>query len=437
MIKELKRKLIYTYTITTGVILTFVVILTLFASFWRSNESRMQTFYNNFTAIANKVQYGNSISSLWLAAEENKNQLVISIEENGVPLKLMRSKETGQLRNEMIGALKKHAMSDDINPEMAPVSVSEIQSEVYKWEDKDSMYYGKVCVYSMDKGFRSLLLVKKFPNIKKERRMQYVYFTIIDLFGILLLFIASVWFVKKSIKPIEESKKRQDEFVAAASHELRSPLAVLKANLALLQMPKSDTDYKESNNSLHVMEEECNRMAVLIEDMLLLASADADNWKMQLMPIEVENLLIEMYESYLPLCNERKIRLKLDLQEEEIGKTLGDKIRMKQILSILLDNAMRFSPEREEIVIRGRMLSGGKKWIQIEIEDHGIGVSAEKREQIFERFYQEDQSRSDKKHFGLGLSIAKELVTVQKGKIYCTETKNGGATFILQFLEID
>ncbi len=432
MFKQLEKKLVWTYTLTTGVILTLVVILALFVSFSNTQNNYKQTFHNNFSVVVSKLQLENTITNQWIALQEDKNHLIICMEENGVKLKFLRARENQILREQQLEKLRAFARKDEIDSSLPPVSVEEIRSDVYQWEEDSSLYFGQVLIFSTSNGYRSLLLIEEFPNAKTEKMREVILFLLIDFFGMILLYWVSVWFVGQSLKPIKENKKRQDEFVAAASHELRSPLAVIKANLSLMKKEE-----EKQENSIEQIGKECNRMALLIEDMLLLASTDAGNWKMENQSVEADNLLIETYESYLPICREKKITLQIDLQEEEIKQIKGDPIRLKQVLSILMENAMRFSKEGSTIVLRGRMLIGGKHKVLLEVEDHGIGIPAEKRELVFERFYQEDVSRNDKSHFGLGLSIAKQIVTLHRGTIACKETNGGGATFSLCFLEID
>ncbi len=432
MFKQVEKKLIWTYTATTGVILTLVVILALFVSFSNTQNNYKQTFYNNFNVVVSKLQLEDTITNQWIASQEDKNHLIICMEENGVGLKFLRASENQIVRNQQLEKLRSLAKKDEVDSSLPPVSVEEIRSNLYQWEEGSSLYYGQILIFSTSNGYRSLLLLEEFPNAKIERAREKILFLLIDFLGILLLYWVSVWFVGQSLKPIKENKKRQDEFVAAASHELRSPLAVIKANLSLMKKQE-----KKQEGSIEQIAKECNRMALLIEDMLFLASTDAGNWKIDLKPVEVENLLIETYESYLPLCREKKIVLEVDLQEEEMKNIKGDQERLKQVLCILMENALRFSKEGSTIVLRGRMLNCGKRKVLLEVEDHGSGIPAEKMELIFERFYQEDDSRNDKNHFGLGLSIAKQMVTLQQGTIVCKETKGGGATFTLYFLEID
>lgn len=234
MFRQLERKLVWTYTLTTGVILTLVVILALFVSFSNTQNNYKQTFHNNFNVVVSKLQLENTISNQWIASQEDKNHLIICMEENGVRLKFLRARENQILREQQLEKLRALAKNDKIDSALPPVSVEEIRSDVYQWAEGSSLYYGQVLIFSTSNGYRSLLLVEEFPNAKTEREKEQILFLLIDLVGLFLLYWVSVWFVGQSLKPVKESKKRQDEFVAAASHELRSPLAVTKANLSMI-----------------------------------------------------------------------------------------------------------------------------------------------------------------------------------------------------------
>ena len=102
---------------------------------------------------------------------------------------------------------------------------------------------------------------------------------------------------------------------------------------------------------------------------------------------------------------------------------------LKQILTILIDNALSYTKDGDTIILRAFTT---KKDLVIEVEDHGVGIVDEHKKDIFRRFYREDISRKDKSHYGLGLSIAKELTELLGGKIGVVDTKNGGATFFIQ-----
>ena len=242
----------------------------------------------------------------------------------------------------------------------------------------------------------------------------------------IIVFI-SRFLLKKAFAPSEEMIKSQKDFVAAASHELKAPLAVIMANTEALQdMQELDA---QSQVCLDVIDAECSRMSRLIRDMLMLASSDADKWTIQKSEINVDTLLISLYEAYEPVCISKKIRLDLRLNEETYPVLFSDRERLFQILSIFLDNAVCYSPEGTSIQIQTAL---GEKELTFSIVDHGKGIPAEDKPFIFDRFFRGDKSRTDKSHFGLGLSIAKELAKMLDGEIGFEDTEGGGATFFLR-----
>ena len=151
-------------------------------------------------------------------------------------------------------------------------------------------------------------------------------------------------------------------------------------------------------------------MARLIDDMLLLTSMDTRTWQIDKEPIEIDTLLVETYEAFLPLFRQNDLSLILNLQEDELPIIYGDKDRLKQILAILLDNALSYTPPGKKVTLQGSVSSS---YLHIEVEDQGIGIPDNDKKLIFDRFYRVDKSRNDKKHFGLGLCIANELVQRQ------------------------
>jgi signal transduction histidine kinase len=218
---------------------------------------------------------------------------------------------------------------------------------------------------------------------------------------------------------------KQTRFIASASHELRSPLSVISANNSAIT-----TTSLETQNFMNGIDKECKRMARLIDDMLLLAATDAKTWSLKKEPVEIDTLLIETYEAFLPLCQQKELQLLLEIPEDELPSIYGDKERLHQILTILLDNALSYTPARKNIILRGYCISN---YLYLEVADQGFGIADEYKKLVFDRFYRLEQSRNDKQHFGLGLSIAKELIQLQGGTISIHDTVGGGSTFVIRY----
>lgn len=275
---------------------------------------------------------------------------------------------------------------------------------------------------SEDDTNNSLTLVYEQTPIFQMFLEQLPMYLAIWIVTLLCVSLVSRFLLKKALEPTERVIQSQKEFVASASHELKAPLAVIVANVENMQ---HEAQNEGLQGNLKVIDSECMRMSRLIKDMLLLASSDAEKWTIHTSEVNVDTLLISLYEAYEPRCM-KKIKLTLDLGEELFPVIMTDKERLFQLLSIYLDNALHYSPEGKEIQIRVDMSS---KELTFWIVDHGIGVEEKDKPFIFDRFYCADQSHTDKSHFGLGLSIAKELARMLQGKIGMEDTPGGGASF--------
>ncbi len=244
-----------------------------------------------------------------------------------------------------------------------------------------------------------------------------------------LLFLVSRLLVGKAVSPVEAALKSQKEFIASASHELKSPLTVIQANAETLDIEKSDTASEQKRN---VILGECSRMSGLIGSLLSLAASDTGRWTMDMRSEDVDTLLIEVWEEYAQPARKRDLRLDLNI-EEHYPKLICDKDHMKQTLGILLDNAISYSPPGRSIEMGARVT---ERSMIFYVADHGPGIAEKEKDKVFRRFYSGDGSRTDKNHYGLGLSIAAEIVKLHRGAVLLKDTPGGGCTFEIQ-LPID
>lgn len=252
------------------------------------------------------------------------------------------------------------------------------------------------------------------------------FYLFIDLLGILLLFLSGRWFVRRSLRPLEETYQRQQDFVAAASHELRSPIAVIQMTADAISSQSA-----EDTRLLSVIKSECRRGSTLIKNLLLLASAEQKEWAVRKRKFEIDELLLDLLELYEPLCHSKSGTLQLRLPEEPLPQVSADPELCRQILTILLDNAIAYSLTHpsKNILLQAEHCH---PHTLIYVVDHGPGIPDEEKEFIFDRFYKSDKSRNKKEHFGLGLSIAITLAKIQGIKLGVQDTDGGGSTFYLE-----
>ena len=260
-------------------------------------------------------------------------------------------------------------------------------------------------------------------DILTKQAFLYVSLWFLSLIAVTIM---SHFLIKKALEPTEVMLKSQKDFIASASHELKSPLAVILANAEKLEQLQIDNT--EFRKSVNILDNECMRMSKLVKDMLLLASSDAKSWTLCKNIIDIDTLLISLYEAYEPICISKKIRLRLEISESSYPKFCADEERLFQILSIFMDNAIHHSINNEQIEIKTAVTA---KHITFFVIDHGKGIPEDVKPYIFNRFYCADESRTDKSNFGLGLSIADELAKMMNGKVGCKDTDGGGATFFV------
>lgn len=233
--------------------------------------------------------------------------------------------------------------------------------------------------------------------------------------------------LKKAFTPTESVLKSQKEFIATASHELKSPLAVILAYVDILQ--SRNLPDESSKKAVEVIDSECMRLSRLVKEMLLLASSDAKTWTLHKEEVNIDTLLITLYETYEPVCMKNNIQLKLELSDNIYPPLNTDEERLLQILNIFMDNAIQHNEHNTLIEIHATTKS---KYISFSIVDHGKGISDEEKHYIFNRFYSGDKSHTNKANFGLGLSIAQELTNMLNGKIQVSDTTGGGTTFTIK-----
>ena len=293
-------------------------------------------------------------------------------------------------------------------------------------DEEGTSYYACAARIPKDHGFLSVVALEPMTGLKQQILVQRIGFVGADLLGIFLLTVFSWFFTKKLLSPIEKNRRQQAAFISSASHELRSPLTVILSDLSALKK----ADNKEKQQAfLSSIEQEGLRMSRLIEDMLALANADSHSWSIHLEETEIDTLLLDTYEKYEPLMREKKLHFSIRLPDEILPPCSMDSVRILQVLSILLDNALSYVPAGGHVQIG--LIYQAPAYL-ISVSDDGPGISAEHREHVFRRFYRGDSSRHEKSHFGLGLSIASEIMKLHKGEITLTDSPEGGACFLLK-----
>ena len=242
--------------------------------------------------------------------------------------------------------------------------------------------------------------------------------------GMLSIILAGYSLARRAMVPIQESWERQQQFVADASHELRTPLAVINSNAELMLRHPSHTVEEESIRVTNIVRE-VRRMTKLVADLLTLARSDAHQSEIKLGLVNLHELIELITGQFMPLAEMEGLTLRA-VTGDRLELT-ADRERLHQLLVILLDNAIKYTPPPGEIVITGNKQGNN---LVVTVEDSGQGIAAEDLPRVFDRFYRGDKVRSrEKGGSGLGLSIAKWIVEQHDGRISVESRPGGGTKF--------
>lgn len=238
----------------------------------------------------------------------------------------------------------------------------------------------------------------------------------------LVSIFASIYLSNISMKPILISYQKQKDFVENASHELRTPLAVLQNRLeSLFRHPEATI--LESSESIASSLEEVRNMRLLTTNLLNLARRD-DGFKVEIVDVEPA-YFDEIFENYCMIAEENGKNIVVENHIQKFIRT--DKVLLKQLLTILFDNAMKYTDNNGEIKI---IASLKDKSIHISIADNGLGISDADKKKIFDRFYRVDKARTRQKGgFGLGLSLAQQIIKTLNGQIVVKDNQPKGTIF--------
>ena len=226
-------------------------------------------------------------------------------------------------------------------------------------------------------------------------------------------FLLISWLLARwAVKPVETAWKQQRQFVADASHELKTPLTVIMTNAELLNSPDFDQAHR-SQFAAHILTMS-RQMRALVEQMLELARADSGQGKADLRPVDLSTLAADALLPFDPVFFEQGLMLSSQLAE---GINVnGDAGRLKEVLDILLDNARKYTEPPGTVNVR--LERWGHHRCRLTVSNPGPPLSAAEQKDIFKRFYRTDPARSRDGSFGLGLSIAQRITEEHHGRIW-------------------
>lgn len=240
---------------------------------------------------------------------------------------------------------------------------------------------------------------------------------------LLLVFIFIMVFSKRAVRPIIESLEKQKRFITDAGHEIKTPLAIISADADVLELSQGSNEWLES------IRNQTARLDQLVKNLLSLSKMDEENIQLTFLDFYISNAVMEAAAPFAAVAETQGKTFELHIEEGLVIN--GDETGIRQLVSILVDNGVKYAQEGGEIKV---YLKQSGKSVKLEVYNTGDELPRENLDKLFDRFYRTDSSRSrDTGGYGIGLSIAKNIVRAHKGKIFA-KNENGKAIWFTAIL---
>ncbi len=379
MIKKLKQRIFLLIMLSLSIIMIGVIILYAVLNYNNTLNTTI-SMMNRFVEGNPRINY-NKIEDYKLKPEFNIDGLYRVIIQNSVIIHGPESLRNNEIDEFALKILKRNKEKGII----------------------DNYIYN---IRKIDKNTTVISMIED-KNAVSHIRISIIFSIIISVISLGVIFVIAKRLSKIIVKPVEETFEKQKQFISDASHELKTPLAVIEANADVLQ------DKVGENKWIGYIQNEIESMNKLINELLLLAKIEnVDNIKEYTdlnLSKEVE-IILSMFES---VAYENGVIIESNIDENI--KLNGNKEDIEHIVSTLTDNAIKHTKSGNKVVIN---LKKEKNEIIFEVKNMGGPIPEEEREKIFERFYRIDKSRNrQEKRYGLGLAIAKSTIEKYNGKI--------------------
>ena len=431
---------------TTTAIMIFMSLLYLQVSENSLYKNHFASFRNDISTIASSLEQSTYISMQWLAGLEARNAYLIFVIDNDKPF-LYNTLKTGASgtkgsndtgsSNDLSGQylLSESLQAYDMMFESETViSYSSnyfgIHHDEYEFTSPSTgeHYYSSLIDIERGLTHSRILILNPLAGLQAQITHQRLLFLLLDLLAALVFSVFSWFFTGRLLKPLQQNHENQMQFIASASHELRTPLsAILATNECCITATP-----QEQAGFFQTIRKEGRRMNTLIDDLLTLAHSDSGRFLIEKKEVELDTLCTNAYEAFEPLCRQKKLTLSLTLPDVPLPRLSCDPDRIAQVLSILLHNAVSYTPENGFVSLSLTCRQDRKNLFEITVSDTGVGIPDSDKKRIFSRFYRAEKSRSTKGHFGLGLSIAYEIISAHHGRISVQDNLPCGSVFVVR-----
>lgn len=402
MLRQLKIKFIAITMILVSIILSFVFTL--------MYQSNVKSTYDKSVADLKTI----STLDISKFSEPQTNKVLKELQF--VPLFIVNIDESGVI----LSQIKSNISMDDESFKSIVKAAHESQEDIGTIKSMDIRYYKKH--YSLYEKISFIDISRDNKNLEN----LFVVFIMTGAITLLFFFFIVLFLSNWALMPVEKTWNQQKQFIADASHELKTPLTVLLANMDILENNKSDT-IQSQIKWIQASKQEAKQMKNLIEEMLFLAKSDANRIDNSKTTINVSDTLFSLILSIEVIAFEKNVIINYASTIDENLYTTANEKQLVSLFSILLENACKYSYEETSITAK---LKREQSKIKFELNNFGPVIPKHEVAHIFERFYRVDKSRN-KEHggYGLGLSIAKKITDENNMKISVESSEEKGTTF--------
>ena len=339
----------------SGITAAIMIVMSLFylhISETSLYQSHFQSFKNDINTITANLEETSVISMEWLSKMEAQGNYIFFLLDNGIPFLYNELPNTTDATNRNIllqEGLDAYSTRYSVNslPDTSSPFLSYHVEFSFTSPSTNEEYFCSYIINNQSSSQLQVLILSPLGALRIQIGNQRLGFLIINLIAILLFGIFSWFFTKKLLKPIEENQHKQAMFISNASHELRTPLAVIISSIECYQT----VSLGERPDFLKVIYSESMRMSRLVNDMLTLSQADYSHFSILCKPTELDTLIINSYEAFFPLAQEKNIFFSLSLPNFTIPTCLCDSERISQVIAILIHNAISYTPSGGKILL--------------------------------------------------------------------------------------
>jgi len=410
MINTLRKRLASLMIIVISLTILCAAVLVLLLSERLFNENERARLNIQADQLAQTVKINEVLQTAQLAKLEVSNGLIISIWDEGGEIPFHGGWKPITDRDRLLSELRCH-----------------LPETFERWDgtikgDHGERYFATVRRVSNYRFIRTVVMLQDEQSADEQRfNQRCIYAYIVAL--VLILISCICWYsTGKMIQPIREAHEQQNQFVSAASHDLRTPLQVIRVNAEALKL--------NPPNRTHFINQIINELAhvgKLSEDLLSLTTAP-DHGAIKGNPVEITDLIENTIDYFRSAAAQKGVELTKEIPAQTLPLIEGSATMLQRALNVLVDNAICYTPPGGHIKV---VVSLQYKKIAISVQDDGPGIPPEHQSRVFDRFYRVDKSRTERAHSGLGLSIAKKVVTDHGGQLIYKAVKPTGSIFCM------